>query len=148
MQLTYSNAPLICQMVTVEQAVNNKVPAAATKRSRRGRATISASATDTLREIKLRLYAELEVHPCNMDAYVGGTLLDDNDQSLQQLGVSCADFLNVVRVERVPNDDLEMLLEWRALTGADTDVVPVRGKRSPGKERGFVDTLLAGGPVL
>lgn len=147
MQLTYENTPLVCQVVTAEQAVNNKVPVAATKRSRRGRATITASATDSLREFKLRLYGELEVHPCNMDTYVGGTLLDDNDQTLRALGVSSADFVNVVRVDRVPNDDVDMLLEWRALTGADMEVVPRRGKRSPGKERGFVDTLLAGGPV-
>lgn len=148
MQLTYENAPIICQVVTVEQAVNNKVPAAATKRSRRGRATISASASDTLREVKLRLYGELEVHPCNMDTYVGGVLLENNDRTLRQLGVSSADFVNVVRVDRVPNDDVELLLEWRSLIpGSDLDVVPRRGKRSPGKERGFVDTILAGGPV-
>lgn len=83
----------------------------------------------------------------NMDCYVKGRLLENDDLNLQQLEVAYTDVVNIVKVDRVPNDDYALLIEWQNMTGLNTDVV-VAAKTSgaPIKERGFVDTLLAGGP--
>ena len=75
LQLVFENQPLLCQLVTYEQAVTNNVPVASSKRSRRGRVVVTASHTLTLRALKLRLYNELDVHPMNMDCYVKGLSL-------------------------------------------------------------------------
>lgn len=147
LQLVFENMPLLCQLVTHEQAVTDKVPVASSKRSRRGRVDITASHTISLRTLKLRLFNELDVHPMNMDCYVKGRLLDNDDQNLQQLQVAYTDVVNIVKVDRVPNDDYALLIEWQNMTGLDTDVVvAAKSGGAPIKERGFVDTLLAGGP--
>jgi hypothetical protein len=95
----------------------------------------------------MRLYSDLDVHPMNMDCYVKGRLLENDDLSLQQLEVAYTDVINIVKVDRVPNDDYALLVEWQNMTGLNTDVVvAAKVGGAPIKERGFVDTLLAGGP--
>ena len=57
------------------------------------------------------------------------------------------DVVNIVKVDRVHNDDYALLIEWQNMTGLATDVVvAAKAGGAPLKERGFVDTLLAGGP--
>jgi hypothetical protein len=147
-QLDYSNAPIACQVVSRDQAVHNQAPPPlAAKRSRRGRVTISASHHETLGAIKLRLYGPLEIHPANMDVYVRGRLLDADEASLQRLDVSSADVINVVKAERVPNDDYASVVEWQqAMCVAGQLPADRRPPAAPRKERGFVDTILVGGP--
>lgn len=133
--------------MTYEQAVTDNVPVASSKRSRRGRVLMTTSHSATLRSLKLRLYSELDVHPMNMDCYVKGRLLESDDSNLQQLQVAYTDVINIVKVDRVPNDDYALLIEWQNMAGLDTGVVvAAKSSGAPLKERGFVDTLLAGGP--
>lgn len=147
LQLIFDDQLLVCQLVSYEQAVTDNVPVASSKRSRRGRVEMKASHSTTLRTLKLRLYTELDVHPMNMDCYVKGHLLENDDSTLQQLEVGYTDVVNIVKVDRVPNDDYALLIEWQNMTGLHTDVVvAAKSNGAPIKERGFVDTLLAGGP--
>jgi hypothetical protein len=149
MQLIYYKASILCQVVTQEQALADNVPITTAKRSRRGRVNLSASHHDSLREVKLRLYSDLDIHPMNMDCYVKGRLLADDDVTLQELGVASCDVINVVKVERVPDDDYASIVEWQQLSGFQADVAPLsKPPESQGKERGFVDTILVEGPSI
>lgn len=146
MQLSYQGIGIVCQVASLATAELGTA-CSGNKRARRGRATVTASDTTTLREVKLAIHESLEFHPMNMDCYVRGRMLVEDDFSLGALEVLCNDVIDVVKADppRTDNDDFGSIVEWQKMVSLDGDRASCVARASPGKERGFVDTLLVGG---
>ena len=108
LQLVYENHQLQCQLVGTKKQATEKQAANKPKRRKRTKCVVppelakldkkppkevkvTVSHTLTLRELKLLLFNklqnvhEVDVHPMNMDCYVKGRLLAEDDNSLQGL---------------------------------------------------------------
>ena len=147
-QLVYEDAEIVCQTSTLEAALTSTVNTAqAGRRNRRGRTTIKVGHSYTLRQVKLLMYPSLEIHPLNMDCYVRGKLLENDDATLQQLDVALDDVVSVVTQQRTPLDDYASIAEWTQIVTSNGATLPdlISVPAQPvGIERGFVDTLLVG----
>jgi hypothetical protein len=144
-QLVYHMAPIPCQLVTLEQA-RMDTDATSAKRSRRGRVEATASHSDTLADLKVRLYEGLKVHPLNMRAFVHGEELTDDFATLAESKVGACDVVNVVREGDAEDFNVESVIEYKEAhcsAGARGVALP-RPARTAGKERGFAHTALVG----
>lgn len=147
MQLVYSDAALLCQIVTQEQAENQGAAGGSNKRSRRGRAHVTVAHTNTLADLKLRSFETLKVHPLNMRCYVNGRLLADDRATLAALDVAADDVVNVVRISEEEDVNFESLIAYKESMCSDSvAAMPTsRAGARAVKERGFAHTALVGG---
>lgn len=84
---TSSSALIHCLHQCSDKHFSNVIlhPAAGqrkSKRARKNRVPVRVDSTMTLRELKMRLLQELDVHPINSQVYVRGLLLTDNEATL------------------------------------------------------------------
>ena len=144
--MIYSDVRLACQLVTSDQALMLSADVTTAKRSRRGRVEAPASHTDTLADLKLRLYEGLKVHPRNMRVYVHGGELVDDRATLAALNVAANDVVSVVR------DGVEDDANAASVVAYKEEMCSSRGRgcdvtapmRTQGVERGFAHTALVG----
>jgi hypothetical protein len=143
-QLIYTDADFSCQLVTLEQALSNTGSLAVAKRSRRGRVVVHASHTDTLADLKVRLYEGLKVHPLNMQCYVRGKTVTGDQCTLQSLDIASDDQINIVKSGDADDYDVASVIAYKeaVCSKSMSAMCLARNSRSHGKERGFAHTAL------
>jgi hypothetical protein len=143
-QLTYTDADLSCQLVTLEQALSNTGSLAVAKRSRRGRVVVRASHADTLADLKVRLYEGLKVHPLNMQCFVRGKAVAGDRCTLHSLDIASDDQVNIVRAGDADDYDVASVIAYKeALCSESMSALSLaRTSRPHGKEHGFAHTAL------
>lgn len=147
----YTDAEVSCQVVTLEQAGSAGGELAAAKRSRRGRTVVRVSHTDTLADLKVRLYEGLKVHPLNMQCFVRGAPVSGDDQTLQALGVAADDFVNIVKGGDADDLDVGSVIAYKEAVCSESMsavAVAARAPHEAGKERGFAHTALVSSKVM
>ena len=150
-QLVYTDAEVSCQVVTLEQAQAGGGELAAAKRSRRGRSVVRVSHTDTLADLKVRLYEGLKVHPLNMQCFVRGRPVSGDGETLQALDIAADDFVNIVKCGDADDLDVGSVIAYKEAVCSESMsavAVAARAERGVGKERGFAHTALVGSTVL
>ncbi|WIA08663.1 hypothetical protein OEZ85_008090 [Tetradesmus obliquus] len=127
--------------VMVELVSEQELPAAFTgtgverksRRARKNRQPLKVASSDSLAQLRLKVFEALSVHPKNQALYMRGNQLQGEDSTLAQLEVFPGEELRVVNTNEVDNDDYASVFDGVAA-----------GKRRREVETGFKDTALIG----
>eukprot|EP00775_Hariotina_reticulata_P004098 gene4098-4345_t len=133
--LVYSDAEVMVELIS-EQDLPTVFSAAGaverkSKRARKNRQPVRVASSDSLHQLKLKVFEVLYVHPKNQRLFTANGLLDGDDKTLAQLELLPDEEVRVVDMKVVPNDDYASVFD-----GANA------GKRRCEVELGFRDTVL------
>lgn len=135
-ELTYDKVQVMVEVIGADEltsAFNHTAGERRSKRARKGRTPIIVSSSETLRDLKYKIYEQLDIHPRNANVYVRGQKLEVEEATLHQLEVYPDEEIRVVDQAVVDNDN------YMELFGDDHGA---KGKRTV--EHGFKNTKLHG----
>lgn len=94
------------------------------RRARKGRAPVKVNSDNTIRELKLKLYEIMGIHPKNQRLYARAQLLQPDELSLAQAEVFPDEEIRLVHSGEHPDDDISSLFDgasgaWSVCSGLE-----------------------------
>lgn len=105
------------------------------KRARKGRSSVTVDSSTSLRDVKLKIFEALGVHPKNIRAFAKGRELTDESKTMLHYEIIPMEEIRVIDTQEFDVNDIASLFP---------DMVDNPRNRDAGKEEGFTGTALVG----